>query len=75
LPTEFCIGKESESDETVMEQSNKRMRKPGSHIELPRVYHHSSTDRGDDLRSGARIWLAGSKLAVKVGLIRVGAAG
>ena len=75
LPTEFCAGKESESDETVMDQSNKRMRKPGSRIELPGTYHHSSTDRGNDLRSRARIRLVGSKLAVKVDLIGVSETG
>ena len=61
LPTEFCSGNESESDETVMDQSSKRMRKPGSRIELPGNYHHSSTDRKNDLRSRARIRLVGSK--------------
>ena len=75
LPTEFCNGMGSESDETVMDQSNKQMRKPGSQIELPGTYHHSSTDRGNDLRSRARIRLVGSKLAVKVSLIGVSATG
>ena len=75
LPTEFCSGNESESDETVMDQGNKRMRKPGSHIELPGIYHHSSTNWGNDLRSRPRIRLVGSKLAVKVDLIGVSATG
>lgn len=73
LPIEFCSGKESESDETVIDQSSKRLRKgPTTNISC-RTYHHSSTDRVNDLRSRARIRLVGSKPAVKVDLIGVSA--
>ncbi len=73
LPIEFCSGKESESDETVIDQSSKRLRKgPTTNISC-RTYHHSSTDRVNDLRSRARIRLVGSKPIVKVDLIGVSA--
>jgi len=48
---------------------------PAATMDYRRTYHHSSTDRGNDLRSRARIRLVGSELAVKVDLIRVSATG